>query len=387
MVITPFLLLQNYLQDLIGKLSKISFVFIGKEIPFFLVLVAIMFIVVGFILAKNFTKKRLYGTLVVVSMFIIGYSTSDYYFGHHFYDIQHNWHYFSYAIYTWLVWRAFKEKGLSVEKIILRTFLLALSISIMDEVIQVFISNRIFDLSDVSKDLWGCMIGQVFIHSIIFDWKYIDISKVFPISRKNWSKEPSRLLIIEILFAWVFINVSAVLSDSEFVTQVVFFTVLFFFALVLLFQMLGKKKQRYIAIVIFGLLILYPIARISFTKPKVEYITENLIIYKGVPIAYFDVMVYPNGTFRPVDKKSSFNTRDKKKIEEFDMDILLLATGSKGDGGKGFNDQLNVELVYNSTTKKVYQIIKLPTKEACKMYNKLADEGKCVLMIIHNSQL
>jgi hypothetical protein len=96
-------------------------------------------------------------------------------------------------------------------------------------------------------------------------------------------------------------------------------------------------------------------------------------------------MIYPNGMIRPVDKKTHFNTRDKQKINTIGPDILILATGSKNQGGKGFHDQKKVEIKYNPVQNKAYQVIKLPNKEAFKLYNRLIEEKKLVLMIVHNS--
>ena len=143
--------------------------------------------------------------------------------------------------------------------------------------------------------------------------------------------------------------------------------------------------MRYYVIALTAFLIIYPLVRLKFSEPKISITSGNIIIYKGLPVPYFDLMIYPNGMMRPVDKKTSFNVRDKKKIEAIGPDILILATGKKGQGGKGFQDQLKVEMKYNFEKDKNYQIIKLPNREACKLYNKLVKEGKKILMIIHNS--
>ncbi|MDD4150850.1 MAG: hypothetical protein PHE33_12565, partial [Bacteroidales bacterium] len=73
------------------------------------------------------------------------------------------------------------------------------------------------------------------------------------------------------------------------------------------------------------------------------------------------------------------------RIHSIGADILILAAGSKNQGGKGYHDQKKVEIRYNPTKNKVYQVIKLPNKEAFKLYNRLIKEKKSVLMIVHNS--
>lgn len=385
LVITPFLLLQNYMQDAIGRLSRVKLPVGESGLPLFgLIAVAFGFLALAFLI-KNFTKNRLIGLLLVTFLFWLGYSTSDYYFNHHFYDIQHNWHYFAYAIFSFLAWRYFNEKNIKAERIILNTFMLAFFLSFMDEIIQVFISNRVFDLSDVAKDLWGCMIGQVFIHFLIFDLKHLPKANFWQSGVKKWIKQPTYLLVVEFLFAWTFLNVASILSDAQYAMQVFLFTLAIFFFLAYLFQSFGKKTSRIFAIAVLAIFVLYPVGNLFLSKPRLTYVSEQIVLYKNIPIFYFDVMIYPNDMMRLVDKKTAFNQRDQQKINEYAPDILILATGSENQGGKGFDDQFQVEMVYNPHADKVYQLIKLPTEEACDKYNELIDQNKKVLMIIHNS--
>lgn len=381
LVITPFLLLQNYLQDAMGKLSRLEV----SGFPIFVIFVIIALLLAAYILYRNYTHIRLWGMLIVIFLFWVGYNTSDYYFNHHFYDIQHNWHYFAYGIFSWLAWSHYSSKGNTIERIILYTFLMAIFLSLMDEIIQVFISNRIFDLSDVGKDLWGCMIGQIFIQVVIFNMKHLSFDSFWQKGMKKWVSHGTYLLSIQLIFAWVFLNVASILTDDKYAGQVVFITLIIFLFLAFLFQAARKKPGRYVVIGIMAILILYPVIRLTTSEAKVKYLESNIVIYKGVPVPYFDVMIYPNGMMRPVDKKTGFNSRDKNKINEIGADILILGTGSKNIGGKGYQDQLRVEMQFNPIKKKMYQIIKLPNKEACKEYNRLKKQGKKILMIIHNS--
>jgi hypothetical protein len=95
-------------------------------------------------------------------------------------------------------------------------------------------------------------------------------------------------------------------------------------------------------------------------------------------------MIFPDGGFRTVDKKTSLGNRDKQKIESLNPDIVLIGKGTKGQGGKGWQDNKMTEMIYNPTYNKVYQIIKLPNKQACEAYNQLEKQHKRVLFIIHN---
>lgn len=385
LIITPFLMLQNYLQEAIGKLSGLSVRMGDIDFPV-MIMLAIVLVTGGvWLLIKNYTKRRMTGIILVIALLVLAYNTSDYYFNHHFYDIQHNWHYIAYSIFSWLIWRHFSAKSWPAGKIVFRTFILTFAISFFDELIQVFISNRIFDLSDVSKDLWGCMLGQIFIHSVLFDGKHVNFKNFWPKGKKQIVQHPAYIMTLELLFTYIFLVVSSLLSDSDYIAEVFLFSGLFFLIIYFLFKQAARKKGRIIIAGLSLLIILFVVFSFLFSQPQIKYISKNLVLYKSIPVPYFDVMIYPNGMMRPVDKKTHFNARDQIKINSIGPDILLIATGSKGQGGKGFHDQKKVEIKYNPVKQKIFQIIKLPGEDACKVYNRLAKEGKKVLMIIHNS--
>lgn len=385
LVVTPFLMLQNYLQDAIGMLSRFSFP-IGKYDCPFILLFAILLSIPGIIyLIKNYSHKRLLGIAIVTTLLTIAYNTSDYYYNHNFYDLQHNWHYIAYGLFSYLAWRYFSSKKLNAGKIILRTFIIAFAMSLFDEITQVYISDRVFDLSDVAKDLWGCITGMSFINFVVFEFKFVDFKKFWPRNKAHFSEFPAWILSVEFIFVIVFLNVSSVLSDAIYVKQVIFITVIVFAIVFLIFRLLSGKTSRKITIGVTTFIIALVILTLSFSESKVKIGNENLFYYKRIPLVYFDFMIYPNGTIRPVDKKTHFNMRDQQKINSIGPDILILATGSEDQGGKGYHDQKKVEIKYNSDKNKVYQIIKLPNKEAFKLYNRLIKEKKLVLMIVHNS--
>lgn len=122
-----------------------------------------------------------------------------------------------------------------------------------------------------------------------------------------------------------------------------------------------------------------------FGKSGIEAKSPGFINYNGIPLLYFDYMIFPDGTFRTVDKKTNFTLRDKQKIEHLGSDIVLVGTGMKGQGGMGWNDIQSTEMLYNTFKSKVYQIIKLPNRQACETFNRLKKENKKVLFIIHNN--
>ncbi|OPZ96430.1 MAG: hypothetical protein BWY70_01766 [Bacteroidetes bacterium ADurb.Bin408] len=193
------------------------------------------------------------------------------------------------------------------------------------------------------------------------------------------------MLFLETLLALIFLLVSSQLTNHIYVPQVIILTCgggLVFFILL----HAGRTVAVRWIIRSIGLLILTFILYSAFLKtPVLKYHGPGKMSYNGIPILFFDFMVYPDGGFRIVDKKESFNIRDKYKIESLNPDILLIGTGSKGQGGKGWEDNAMTEMIYNKSFRQVYQIIKQPNKQACSTFNRLKKENKKVLLILHNS--
>ena len=118
LITTPFLLLQNYLQTFIGNLSTYSFKVWGITFPY---VVLIGIIIACFLIIKNlkyFTRFSVIALLITILLMIIGQKLADFYFNHKFYELQHNWHYFAYGIFSYVSYRYFKSKNRSNSKII-----------------------------------------------------------------------------------------------------------------------------------------------------------------------------------------------------------------------------------------------------------------------------
>ena len=111
----------------------------------------------------------------------LGQITSDYYIDYKFYDLQNNWHYFAYGFFSFIIYSYYKLKSVPMHRINLYAFGLAGAISIFDEFFQNFMSQRVFDLSDVAKDLWGVVMGLIIINFIVeqkkLNWSVMKISK------------------------------------------------------------------------------------------------------------------------------------------------------------------------------------------------------------------
>ena len=385
LIATPFLLLQNYLQSFIGKLSEINITLFENEVPVIplIAFLLVLFLAIG--LRKHFTRTRIVGWLIIVIMFWIGQQLTDFYFHHRFFDLQYNWHYLAYTIFAYLNYRYLKQKGVEKSKIIRSTFITALIISSFDEMIQIPLSNRVFDLGDVSKDLWGTMIGLVFVFVVIENGKLFSGSfKIRYPKLKNYLSDAVAVFFYLALFALLFMAFTSVLSDTRYLFQAIAFPLAIFWVLFLLIH--GSQfKIRWVlwilmAVLLGGLVML----QVKYHSKGIVALNNHLFLYKGIPVYYFDVLIYPDQTFRLVDKKEFFNQRDKKTIKKLSENILLIAAGTRRDGGKGFNPDKISYFVYNEFRQKGMQVIILDNKSAFNQYNRLTDEGKRVTMIVKN---
>ncbi|MDP8241884.1 MAG: VanZ family protein [Candidatus Celaenobacter antarcticus] len=388
LIATPFLLIQNYLQQAIGMASDLSFNVWKLEVPYILAIAIIFVIAILVVFRHKITHFRIFACIVVILMVILGQHSTDYYFHHKFYELQHNWHYIAYGIFAYIIYRFLKEKELPSEWIILSTFITALSVSAFDETIQIFISSRIFDICDVAKDAWGTIMGMVVVFFVIESgqitrngWK-LRQKKV-----RDYLKNPFSLLFLEVVFAYLFLLISSILSNKKYLSVAILLSIGVFLIFFLVFHNSQKKVYRNIFISIAIILVAFQsFFFIKYYNGNIIYNTKGLIVYKGIPIPYFDIMIYPNGTFRLVDKKTYFINPDKyNTIYPLSKDILLIGSGSDGKGGKGFPEDKEAQFVFNPKTKLPLQIIILKNKEACERFNELKKKGYSVLYIIHNS--
>lgn len=385
LIVTPFLMLQNYLQNTIGSLSRATLDLGFMKAPY-TVLFAIALLTTTFIAGRKKMDKYRFSILgIIVIFFATGQLIADYYFGHHFSDLQHNWHYIAYGIFSFIAYRRFSVKPVKLPILLMKIFAMALLISVFDEIIQVFISNRIFDLSDCAKDVWGSITGIVFVFFFLEKGKGFPDFKIRHPKIKDYFKHPFSVLFLETMLALIFLLVSSQLTNHIYVPQVIILTCAFFLVCFLLLHAGRSVTARWIIRAAALLILIFILFSAHFKTPVLKYFGPGKMSYNGIPVLYFDFMVYPEGGFRIVDKKESFNVRDKYKIESLNPDILLIGTGSKGQGGKGWDDSAVTEMVYNKTFGQVYQIIKLPNKQVCNVFNRLKKENKKVLLIIHNS--
>ncbi|HPR18265.1 MAG TPA: hypothetical protein PLD62_08460, partial [Candidatus Cloacimonadota bacterium] len=129
----PFIMCRYYLQSLIGEISGSEFEFWGhtfKIVPLLAVIFLLFFIIVSF---RKINKFRLLSFVFILFVIYLGQNISDFYLGHEIYDIQNNWHYLAYLIFSYLMYRYLKTKKVPSARIILYTFFSAMIISTSDE--------------------------------------------------------------------------------------------------------------------------------------------------------------------------------------------------------------------------------------------------------------
>jgi hypothetical protein len=386
LVATPFLLLQNYLQSFIGSVSGMEIRIFDYKIPVIPLLAMAIIVALVIMLRKKITVNRIAGWSVIFLMFGIGQYFTDFYFHHRFYDLQYNWHYLAYSVFAYLNYRFLKEKNADNSKILLNTFITAFFISLFDEIIQIPLSNRIFDIGDVAKDLWGTLIGLTFVFAVIENGKiFKNPLKLRHPGIKDYLSDELSLYFYLFLFDLLFLMFTSVLTDTKYLFQAFVFPAAVFFLLFSLVHISQFKAGKWLTFFVVALFLTGTVfLQIKYRNKGVFPVNEHLFIYKGFPVYYLDIMIFPGGTFRPVDKKDFFNQRDKKTIKAYSQDILLVSSGTRGKGGKGFLTGRESDFVYNEYRKKGLQIIVQDNFLAFKTYNRLAKEGKKITFIIKN---
>jgi len=387
LIATPFLLLQNYLQSVIGELSNLTYKIGYLDIPVTVTIAVILIAVILFFTYKKINKLRIISWIVVIFLFWIGQKSTDYYFNHKFYELQYNWHYFAYAIFAYINYQALKTKGTPAHKVILITFWSALATSTLDEFLQMPLSNRIFDVGDISKDLWGAMIGLFVIYFIIENGSILKNGwKISHPKIRDYFKSPLPLLINLFVLSYIFMVVASLLTETQYIPATLLFTVGMYMVFFLILHLSQKKKKRRIIIVLIALVIsVQGFFFIKHYNDGITYSKNNILVYKGVPIIFFDVLIYPNGMFRLVDKKTVFNQRDQQTIFDLSEYIIIFGTGMEGEGGQGFPLTDETQFVFNESSMKGKQIILQNNADASATFNRLVSESKRPLLIYHNN--
>lgn len=388
LITTPFLMLQNYMQEAIGFLSRIKLNIGAFEIPYVLVFAIIMFVGFVVVMRKYITKIRVIGVLLLIFLMWIGQSSTDYYYNHTFYDLQHNWHYFAYGIYAYMIYRFLIIKKRSTSYIIKISYLSALILSSFDEIFQMYISSRVFDIGDIAKDSWGMFIGLLAVLILVENASFLrNGDKFFQKDFKSYLKSSKSLIVFIGIFAYLFLFFSSVLTDITYIKSAIGIPILVFIVFVFIIHNLQFKRFKIVFIIVLASLLSLQIFSIIKNRNNgLEYKSKSLLLYKGIPIVYFDVLIHPNGFIRLADKKTYFNYRDKQFFYSQTEDILVLGCGNETQYVDGFPELRTAQFIYNPEKQKGLQVVMLDTEKACDYYNKLISEDKNVFLIIHQGK-
>lgn len=388
LVATPFLMLRSFLQSAIGRVSIYS-VDIGG-LPIVVVPTVALVVAVALLigLRRLITKRRILAVVVALLMITLTQQIADFYVGHHFYDLQHNWHYFAYAVFAYMVYRDLAPRGVSLANIMLVTYGAALLFSTFDEAFQKGMSNRVFDIGDIAKDSWGSLIGMTFLHlggtragCLLDRWGPLRHRRL----RDYLTHAPS-LYVLMLMLTFLLVCNGSLLSDFRHWPMVVVLTLGSFAVFFVCFHLSQYRPVKYglLTLLVAGVLA----QGYSFYKCRSDYVVYHrygLTVYKGIPIVFYDVMIFPDGTFRLVDKKHYFNSRDQTFFMKHQPDIIIIGSGANGLGGRGFVKESPSQFMYNPHIKRGTQVIILKTPEACEVFNRLKRERKNVLFVLHNT--
>ncbi len=387
-VMTPFIVVTRYLQGMFHLFSHLGFTLFGIRVPYVLLLAAIGIAAVLIWQAKNLTRRKIWALAIVLGLIFLSHQTMDIYLGMSFFDLQQNWHYFAYGAYVFFAFRAFNARRMPLARMMTVTFFSAILISLFDETFQYFLSDRVFDLSDTAKDTLGVYCGLIIILFITETYGSIELKKGGFTQRRlrDYLRSPQSALFLTGAFAVSSILVSPLLTAHENWDASVISTLGLFLLIMLILHLSQFKLIKRVMIImglaaVLGLSISYGVNH----KKNITRYAFGLTVYKGIPLPFFDVLIYPNGYFHLVDKKHHFRPRDKEFFLKHKVDILLVGSGFRGRGGKGFEQPLGTHFIFNRFTGKGTQIIILPTPQAVKEYNRLKAAGKSVMFVLHSA--
>jgi hypothetical protein len=321
-------------------------------------------------------------------MISMGQAINDYYFDHKFYDLQQNWHYLAYALFAFMVYRDLAPRGRSLNRIIPTTFFFALGFSSFDEGVQLFLSGRAFEIGDIAKDAWGSLMGMMVLYfgenrfgALARNWRPLRHRRL-----RDYLRQPSSLLVILFVLSYLFLFFASLLGQGGYIPLIVTLAILGTAAFFTLLHASQFRPLKYAMLAV--LLVGVGLQAYFLIKHRSDYVVHQrpgLIVYKGIPLPFFDVMIFPDGSFRPVDRKTHFRHRDLTFFLKQETDIILIGSGTNGEGGNGFPEKSPSQFLYNRFTDRGTQLIILENPEACEVFNRLKRERKDVLFILHNT--
>jgi hypothetical protein len=203
---------------------------------------------------------------------------------------------------------------------------------------------------------------------------------------RGYLENPASVVILLAVLGLLFICLSDLLAQVDHWPLILLLTAGGFVFFFLVFHLSRHRWVRYSLVII--LLIGLGTQSYFFVKHRGDHIVSNrfgLTVYRGIAIPFFDVIIFPNGTFRPAPKKHLFSLRDQRFFLRQETDIILIGSGTHGRGGRGFPEQAISQFMFNPFTNDGTQVIILPNAEACQLFNRLKHEKKDVLFVLHNT--
>ncbi len=386
---TPFIMLRAYMQDAIGRFSATTFPVAGLEVPLVLV-IAVTFVAGAVALLRpRITRRGLLAAAVGLTMVGFAQQVTDYYFGHRFYELQFNWHYIAYTIFSFLAYRYLRRQGHSLARCLLVTAAAAAIFSAFDEGFQLVVNTRIFDMGDIAKDLWGATTGMTMLlvgthHAELADGQWRRVRH--PRLRDYFRHAPSVWLLL-VVTSFSFMSYASVLTEPSHIATILGLTaatVLAFFVALHLSQ--HRWPRRLLAAAALAAVLALGTSYALHRNEHVHVHRWGLTVYKGIPIPLFDVLFYPGGGFRLVDKKHYFNGRDQAFfLRNFQADLIVIGAGYEGNGGAGYPHKRGSGFVFNRYTGRGTQVIILESAAACAYYNEQKARGRDVLFILHTT--
>lgn len=388
-VATPFVVVVRYLQGAVHDISHLMWSPFGIEIP-----IVASFVVaglIGFLIwqRKKINKVSVSACLVIIAMIALAQNVQDLYGDMSLYDLQRNWHYIAYGGFSFFFFQAFYARGMSKAHMIFYSFVCAIGMSVFDEYFQFFMSNRIFDISDIAKDSYGSIIGLILVLFVAQTWGTVHLSEhtLWQKKIKDYINNPLGALTVTGTFSLTAVLFSPLLTDDRHAPILIstIFAVTLFVLLIIHLLQFPRIRIAIISVAALCLLLLSG-SFLMHRNSYINYAKDGLIIYKGLPVVAWDLMIYPSGFPRLVDKKHFFNGQDKQFfLKQKDIDILLFGSGYEGNGAKGFKSDIGTFFIYNEHLNQATQVIILKTQDAVKVYNRLKKEGKRVLFVIHSN--
>ena len=368
LVATPFLLLRNFLQPTILILTRFGFKLAGMEIPVVPLLALVLLAGSVLCFRRYLTRAHLLAGASVFLMIALAQQIADYYFDHRIYDLQQNWHYLAYLMFSIMVHRDLAPRGVRTTRIMLVTFFLAVLFSTFDETVQLGMSGRSFEMTDIAKDAWGAVTGIVmlYIGSSQPDKLRAQWGQLRQGTLRGYLENPASTVVLLAALAFLFVCFSSLLVEFEHWLMIIVLTAGTFFLFFLLFHLSQRKwVKRGLATILLAGLLTQSYFYVKHRSDHDVYHEDGLTVYKGVLIPFLDVIIFPDGGFRPVPKKCFFSLRDRRFFLRQETDIILIGSGRHGDGGRGFPEEAVSQFMFNPFTKDGTQVIILPNPQCC----------------------